>query len=89
MDSLIALGASASVIYGVLAIFRTGYGLGHQDMSLVSQYSMDIYFESAGMILTLITVGKYLESRSKGKTSEAIEKLMDLAPKQAKVLRDG
>ena len=50
---------------------------------------MDIYFESAGMILTLITVGKYLESRSKGKTSEAIEKLMDLAPKQAKVLRDG
>ena len=58
-------------------------------MALVSRYSMDIYFESAGMILTLITVGKYLESRSKGKTSEAIEKLMDLAPKQAKVLRDG
>ena len=89
MDSLIALGASASVIYGVFAIFRIGYGLGHQDMALVSRYSMDIYFESAGMILTLITVGKYLESRSKGKTSEAIEKLMDLAPKQAKVLRDG
>ena len=58
-------------------------------MALVSRYSMDIYFESAGMILTLITVGKYLQSRSKGKTSEAIEKLMDLAPKQAKVLRDG
>ena len=89
MDSLIALGASASVIYGVFAIFRIGYGLGHQDIALVSRYSMDIYFESAGMILTLITVGKYLESRSKGKTSEAIEKLMDLAPKQAKVLRDG
>ena len=89
MDSLIALGASASAIYGVFAIFRIGYGLGHQDMALVSRYSMDIYFESAGMILTLITLGKYLETKSKGKTSEAIERLMNLAPKQAKVERDG
>lgn len=89
MDSLIALGATASTVYGIFAIFRIGYGLGHQDMELVARYSMDIYFESAGMILTLITLGKYLETRSKGKTSEAIEKLMDLAPKQAKVLRNG
>lgn len=89
MDSLIALGASASVVYGVAVIFVIGYGLGHGDMELVEHYSMDIYFESAGMILTLITLGKYLETRSKGKTSEAIEKLMDLAPQEACVLRDG
>lgn len=89
MDSLIALGASASALYGVAVIFAIGYGLGHGDMELVEQYSMDIYFESAGMILTLITLGKYLETRSKGKTSEAIEKLMDLAPQEACVLRDG
>lgn len=87
MDSLIALGATASVVYGVFAIFRIGYGLGHQDMALVEQYRMDIYFESAGMILTLITLGKYLETRSKGKTGEAIERLMNLAPKQAHVER--
>ena len=89
MDSLIALGATASAVYGVVAVFAIGYGLGHQDMELVSRYSMDIYFESAGMILTLITLGKYLETRSKGKTSEAIERLMDLAPQEACVLRDG
>lgn len=89
MDSLIALGASASVGYGVAVIFAIGYGLGHGDMELVEHYSMDIYFESAGMILTLITLGKYLETRSKGKTGEAIEKLMDLAPQEACVLRDG
>lgn len=89
MDSLIALGATASAVYGVVAVFAIGYGLGHQDMELVSRYSMDIYFESAGMILTLITLGKYLETRSKGKTSEAIERLMELAPQEACVLRDG
>lgn len=88
MDSLIALGSAASAVYGIFAIFRIGYGLGHQDMELVARYSMDIYFESAGMILTLITLGKYLETRSKGRTSEAIEKLMDLAPKQARVERN-
>lgn len=88
MDSLIAIGASAAVLYGVFAIFRIGYGLGHGDMALVGQYSMDIYFESAGTILTLITVGKYLETKSKGKTSEAITKLMDLSPKTAIVIRE-
>lgn len=83
MDSLVALGATAAVGYGVFALYRIGYGLGHGDIALVEQYSHDLYFESAGMILTLITVGKYLESRSKGKTSEAITKLMDLSPKTA------
>ncbi len=83
MDSLIAIGASAAVLYGIFAIFRIGYGLGHGDMALAEQYSMDIYFESAGTILTLITVGKYLETKSKGKTGAAITKLMDLSPKTA------
>lgn len=88
MDSLIALGASAAIGYGIFAMYRIGYGLGHGDMALVEHYSHDLYFESAGMILTLITVGKYLESRSKGKTSEAIIKLMDLSPKMAIVLTE-
>lgn len=88
MDSLIAIGASAAVLYGIFAIFRIGYGLGHVDMALVEQYSMDIYFESAGTILALITVGKYLETKSKGKTSAAITKLMDLSPKTAVVIRE-
>jgi len=89
MDSLIAVGSGAAITYGVFAIFRIGYGLGHGDMTLVNQYRADLYFESAGMILTLITVGKFLESKSKGKTSEAIEKLMDMAPKEATVERNG
>ena len=88
MDSLIALGASAAIVYGVFALYRISFGLGHGDMALVQQYSHDLYFESAGMILTLITVGKYLESRSKGKTSEAITRLMDLSPKTAILLRE-
>ena len=88
MDSLIAIGASAAVIYGCFAIFRIGYGLGHGDMALVEQYSMDIYFESAGTILTLITVGKYLETKSNGKTSATITKLMDLSPKTAIILKE-
>lgn len=88
MDSLIAIGSSAAVIYGIFAIYKIGYGLGRNDMDMVSHFSMDLYFESAGMILTLITLGKYLESRAKGKTSEAIAKLMDLAPKTATVLRN-
>ena len=88
MDSLIALGASAAIGYGIFAMYRISYGLGHGQMDVVEQYSHDLYFESAGMILTLITVGKYLESRSKGKTSEAITKLMDLSPKTAIVVRE-
>lgn len=89
MDTLIAIGSAAATIYGCFALFRIGYGLGHGDMHLVHQYSMDIYFESAATILTLITLGKFLETRSKGKTSEAIEKLMDLSPQTAIVERDG
>ena len=89
MDSLIALGSLAAVVYGVAALFQISYGMGHGDAERVSKWSMDLYFESAGMILTLITLGKYLETRSKGKTSEAISRLMDLAPKTATVLRDG
>ena len=89
MDSLIAVGSSAAVIYGVFALYQMGYGLGHGDLELVEQYHMDLYFESAGMILTLITLGKFLETRSKGKTSQAITHLMDLAPKTAHILRDG
>jgi len=89
MDSLIAVGSAAAVIYGIFAIYQMGYGLGHGDLELTAKYHMDLYFESAGMILTLITLGKFLETRSKGKTSEAITRLMDLAPKTATVRRDG
>ncbi len=88
MDSLIAIGAGASIVYGIFAIYRIGYGLGHGDPAVVEQYRHDLYFESAGTILTLITVGKYLETKSKGKTSEAITRLMDLAPKTVTVLKD-
>ena len=89
MDTLIAVGSAASLVYGVFAIYRMGYGLGVQDMDLVNRYLHDLYFESAVMILALINIGKYLEARSKGKTSEAINKLMDMAPKTAFVERNG
>lgn len=83
MDSLIAMGSGAALVYGIFAMYRISYGLGYGDMAVVEHYVHDLYFESSGTILTLITVGKYLESRSKGKTSEAITKLMNLAPKVA------
>ena len=89
MDSLIAVGSSAAVVYGVYAIFRIGWGLGHGNTDVAGHFLSDLYFESAGTILTLITLGKYLEARASGKTSEAISKLMDLAPKTAVVERDG
>ena len=89
MDSLIAIGSGAAMIYGIFAIYRMSYGLGAGDMDLVAHYHHDLYFESAVMILALITVGKYLETRSKGKTSEALTRLMDLAPKTATVERNG
>ena len=89
MDTLISVGSGASLIYGIFAIYRMGYGLGTQNMELVHHYLHDLYFESAVMILALINIGKYLEARSKGKTSEAIQKLMDLAPKTALVERNG
>jgi len=89
MDSLIAIGSSAALIYGIFAIYRMSFGLGSANMELVAKYHMDLYFESAAMILTLITVGKFLEAKSKGKTSEALTKLMNLAPKTALVERNG
>lgn len=88
MDSLIAIGATAAIVYGIFAMYRIGYGLGHGDMEVVHHYMHDLYFESAGTILTLITIGKYLETKSKGKTSEAITKLMNLAPKTVTVIRE-
>lgn len=89
MDTLISVGSGASLVYGIFAIYRMGYGLGTQNMELVHRYLHDLYFESAVMILALINIGKYLEARSKGKTSEAIQKLIDLAPKTALVERNG
>ena len=89
MDSLIAVSSSAAVIYGLWALYAVGYGLGNGNAELVHLYAHDIYFESAAMILTLITLGKYLETRSKGKTGEAIEKLINLAPKTAVIEKDG
>ena len=89
MDSLIAIGTSAAAAYGVYAIYKIGYGLGHMDMDMVMQFSMDLYFESAAVVLALITLGKFLEARAKGRTSDAIKKLMDLSPKTALVERNG
>lgn len=83
MDSLIALGSAASTIYGIAAIYRIGWGMGHGDIDFAHAAAMDLYFESAAMILTLITLGKYFEARAKGKTTDAIAKLMDLTPKEA------
>lgn len=87
MDTLIATGSAAAFIYGVFAIYRIGYGLGHGDMALVEKYSMDLYFEGSAMILTLITLGKTLEASSKKKTTDAIAQLIDLAPKTATLIR--
>jgi Cu+-exporting ATPase len=89
MDSLIAIGTSAATAYGIYAIYKIGYGLGHMDMDMVMQFSMDLYFESAAVVLALITLGKFLEARAKGRTSDAIKKLMDLSPKTALVERNG
>ncbi len=89
MDSLVGMGSAASVVFGIFAIFRMSWGLGHGDMDLVAEYSENLYFESAGMIVTLITVGKYLEARAKNSTGEALKKLMGLMPKTAIVLRGG
>ena len=89
MDTLVGMGSLAAALFGVFAILRMSWGLGHGDLELVIMYSQNLYFESAGMIVTLITVGKYLEAQAKGRTSKALEQLMDLAPKQATVIRDG
>ncbi|MGM9538181.1 MAG: heavy metal translocating P-type ATPase [Candidatus Onthomonas sp.] len=88
MDSLIAIGAAAGVIYSVYALFVIARALGQGDLATAEEYHMNhLYLESAGMILTLIDVGKYLETRSKGKTSDALRHLIDLQPKTARVLR--
>lgn len=89
MDSLIAVGSGASLIYGVVALLRMSYAMGHGQWDVVQLYSQNLYFESAAMILTLITLGKFLETRAKGKTGDAIRQLMDLAPKTAVIRRDG
>ena len=89
MDSLIALGSGASLAYGVYALYKIAWGFGHGDLALVEQFTHDLYFEGAGTILTLITLGKFFEARAKGRTSDAINKLLNLAPKTATVLRDG
>jgi len=88
MDSLVAIGTSAAMVYGVFSIYKIGYGLGNNDINMVLAYSMDLYFESAAIVLTLVTFGKFLEAKAKGKTSEAIDKLINLAPKTALVLKD-
>lgn len=89
MDSLIAIGSSSAIIYGIYAIYKIILGINTGNLQLVEMYSKDIYFESAGTILTLITLGKYLETKSKGKTSDAISKLVNLAPKIATIIKEG
>lgn len=89
MDSLIALGSGAAFVYGIYAIYKIAWGFGRGDLELVHHFSMDLYFESSGMILTLITLGKFMEAGAKARTSDAITKLMDLAPKTAVLVKDG
>ena len=89
MDSLIAVGSIASLIYGIAALFRMAWAIGHGDWVTVDFYRENLYFESAAMILTLITLGKFLETRAKGKTGDAIRALMDLSPKTALIRRNG
>ena len=89
MDTLVALGSAAAFIYSTYALFAMTDAQVKGDMDGVMKYMMDFYFESAAMILTLITVGKMLEARSKGKTTDALKGLMKLAPKTACILRDG
>lgn len=89
MDSLIALGSGAATIYGVYALFNMAFFMGHSDMAAAHHFAMSLYFESAAMILTLITLGKYLEARAKGKTTSSLSKLMDLSPKMATRMEDG
>ena len=89
MDALIAVGSGAALVYGVYALFQIGYACAAGDMHTVHTYAHDLYFESAGMILTLVTLGKFFEARAKRKTGEAIAALMDLRPQTANVLRGG
>ncbi len=89
MDSLIAIGSGTALIYGIVTLFQMAYAAGHGQWESVKDYGENLYFESAAMILTLITLGKFLETRAKGKTGDAIAALMDLSPKTATVRRNG
>jgi len=89
MDSLIAVGSGAALISGLVAVFRMSYGYGHGDLAIVERYAHNLYIESSAMILTLITVGKYLETRSKGRTGQAISRLIALTPDTARLLKNG
>ena len=89
MDTLVALGSSASFVWSTYAVFVMTDAQLHGDGARVMEYMMELYFESAAMILTLITVGKMLEARSKGRTTDALKSLMKLAPQTATLLRDG
>ena len=89
MDSLIAVGSGAALVYGVVTVFLMSQAMGRGELEIVKAYGGDLYFESAAMILTLVTLGKFLETRAKGKTGDAIRRLMALRPQQATVLRDG
>lgn len=88
MDTLVGLGSFAALIYGIFAIMRMAYGLGFEKFEIVENYRHNLYFESSAMILTLITLGKYFEKKSKGQTKKSLESLMDLAPKKARILKD-
>lgn len=89
MDSLIALGSGAATVYGIYSLFNMAFFMGRSNMEAAHHFAMNLYFESAAMILTLITLGKYLEARAKGKTTSSLSKLMDLSPKMATRLEDG
>lgn len=89
MDSLVAIGSLAALVYGIFAIYMMAYGFGHGDVEIVDAYRTNLYFESSAMILTLITLGKYLEEKSKNKTRSSLTKLMDLVPKMATVIEEG
>ncbi len=89
MDSLIAVGSGAALVYGVYTLFKIGYACSSGDFEAAGHHAHDLYFESAGMILTLVTLGKFFEARAKRKTGEAIAALMDLRPQTANVIRDG
>ena len=88
MDTLVGLGSFAALIYGIFAIMRMAYGLGFEKFEIVENYRHNLYFESSAMILTLITLGKYFEKKSKGQTKKSLESLMNLAPKKARILKD-
>ncbi len=89
MDTLIALGSGAAVLFGVYAIYKIGTALGRGDAATATHFAMNLYFDSAAMIVSLITLGKFFEARAKGKTSDAIARLMELAPETATLSREG